>query len=352
MHLRTLLASLLLVGAAGCDIPTSLPSWTTEWELTPVDQTITTAQLLPAAVRVDPRGFAIDSFSATTSIRLGDVCELCTCFDGPIPGLEISPHDWPVRLPPGLAEAQMLSGKASLVLRNEIGFDLLDDGQGNKGYIDVVLLDTQSGREIEHRHITGSYPAGDTLALEFDLSGLRLYSGLVARVSGHTPGSGGCTVKLTANSGFTATVGLRDVLASSVDVVVTDQTIALTPHTFDVPEAIAQRLRPGDARLALDLEVKSRVPTSAELDLSVAPTADELFTSGAALHTPFVLPRPTGADPVDAHGLYLLELDGIPASRKLMFAARSRITGSNIVRLKGSESLEYRLNVRAEVPSK
>jgi hypothetical protein len=352
MHLRTQLASLLLVGAAGCDIPTSLPTWTTSWELTPVDQTITTAQLLPAAVRLDPRGFAIDSFAATASIRLGEVCELCTCFDGPIPGLEIAPHDWPVRLPPGLAEAQMLSGRARLVLRNEIGFDLLDDGQGNQGWIDVVLVDTHAGTEIDRRHITGSYPQGDTLALEFDLTGLRLYSGLVARVSGHTPGSGGCSVKLTASSGFTATVGLRDVIASSVDVVVNDQTLALTPHTFDVPAEVAKRLRPGDARIALDLEVKSRVPTSAELDLSVAPAAQDLFTSAAVLRTPFIVPRPTGADTVDAHGLYLLELDGIPAAHSLTFAARSRITGSNVIRLKGDESLEYRLHVRAEVPSR
>lgn len=352
MTLRKLLAAALLLGGTGCDIPTSLPSWTTSWEMVAVDQKITTADLLPAAVRADARGFVIDSFSATASIRMGEVCELCTCFDGPIPGLEISPHDWQVRLPPGLAEAQMTSGRARVVLENEIGFDLLDDGQGNPGWIDLVLFDRYSDTEIERRHITGSYPAGDTLAIEFDLSGLRLSPGLVVRVSGHTPGSGGCTVKLTENSGFTARVELRDVVASSVDVLVSDAMLGLAPHSIDLPAELARRLRPGDARIALDVQVTSRVPTSAEIDLSVAPAAATLFTRDASLHTPLVLPRPTGTTAADAKGLYLLELDGVPEADKLTFAARSHITGSNVVRLKGDESLEYELRVRAEVPSR
>lgn len=352
MPFRKLLATLLFVGAAGCDIPTSLPTWTTQWELTAVDQTITTAQLLPAAVRAEGRGFVIDSFAATASIRLGEVCELCTCFDGPIPGLEIAPHDWPVQLPPGVGEAQLRSGKARLELTNEIGFDLFDDGQGNKGWIDVVLLDRYAGTEIERRHVSGSYPPGGVLSLEFDLAGRRVYPGLVARVSGHTPGSGGCAVKLTENSGFTARVALRDVVASSVDVVVGDATLALAPRSIELPAWVARRLRPGDARVALDVEIRSRVPTSAELDLSVAAAPDALFTSGAALRTPLVLPRPSGADAAGVHGLYVLELDGIPEANALSFAARTRITGSRLVRLRGDESLEYRLTVRAEVPSR
>lgn len=350
MSLSKLLATMLLVGAAGCDIPTSLPSWTTEWDLLVVDQKIGAADLLPAGVRADARGFVIDSFGATGSIRLGEVCELCTCFDGPIPGLTITPHDWPVRLPPGLTEAQLRSGRARLVLVNEIGFDLLDDAQGGLGWLDVVLIDRYTDTQIDRRHLTGTFAPGDSLALEFDLAGRRLHSGLVARVSGQTPGSGGCTVKLTEKSGFTARVELRDVVASTVDVVVGDASLALAPRSLQLPAALARRLRPGDARVALDVEIESRVPTSAELDLSVATGADELFTKAAALHTPLILSRPTAAGAADARGLYLLELDGIPEATRLHFAARTRITGSQIVRLRGDEWLEYRLRLRAEVP--
>jgi hypothetical protein len=352
MSLRKLLATLLSMGAAGCDIPTSLPSWTTEWELLAVDQRVTTVDLLPPGVRTDVRGFVIDSVSGVANVRLGDVCELCTCFDGPIPELEIAPHDWPLRLPSGVTEAQLQSGTARLVIVNEIGFDPLDDGEGRKGWLDVHLVDRYSDTVLERLHLTGSYPQGDSLALEFDLAGRRLHSGLAARVSGHTPGSGACVVELTEESGFTARVELKDMVASSVDVIVNPAALALAPRSIELPAALARRLRPGEARVLLDVEVESRVPTSAELDLSVASGADALFTKAAALHTPLVLPRPAGAAPADARGLYLLQLEGIPEAGRLHFAARTRITGPTIIRLKGDESLEYRLRVHAEVPTR
>ena len=159
-------------------------------------------------------------------------------------------------------------------------------------------------------------------------------------------------MKLNENSGFTGRVELSDMVASSVDVVVNASALALAPRSITLPPALASRLRPGEARVALEVEIESRVPTSAELDLSVASGADALFTKGAALHTPLVLARPIGTAPADARGLYLLELQGVPEAGRLHFAARTRITGTNIVRLTGAEWLEYRLRVHAEVPTR
>ncbi len=346
---KTFLLALAAAGA-GCDIPTALPTWTTGWDVLAVDQEITASDLLPAGVRIDRRGFAIDSFAATASIRLGEVCELCTCFDGPIPGLEISPHDWPVRLPAGLTEAQLLTGTARLVLVNEIGFDLLDDGQGGTGHLDVALIDRYTDQVLERRRIGGTLPPGDSLELSFNLAGRRLHSGLVARVSGHTPGSGGCSVKLTEQSGFRARVELENVVARSVDIAVGDGPLSLAPRSVQLPGWLARRLRPGDARIALDVQVESRVPTSAEVELSVAPATADLFTRAAALHTPLLLPSPTSTAAAAARGLFLLDLTGVPVAAQLHFAAHTRVTGNRVVRLTGGESLRYRLRVRAEVP--
>lgn len=127
-----------------------------------MEKTVAAADLLPAGVRVDPWGFTIDSFAAAASIRLGEVCELCICFDGPIPGLDITPHDWPVRLPAGLSEAQLLAGRARLVLVNEIGFDVLDDGISGKGYLDIVLIDRYTDTVIESVHLDGTFPPADS----------------------------------------------------------------------------------------------------------------------------------------------------------------------------------------------
>ena len=159
-------------------------------------------------------------------------------------------------------------------------------------------------------------------------------------------------MKLDERSGFRARVDLVHVVASSVDVFLSDAALGLHPRSFDLPGWLARRLRPGEARIALDVDVRSMVSTSAEVDLSVARAADRLFTKGAALETPLLLPLPVGAAPADAHGLYLLELDGVPDATELHFAARTRITGTRVVRLRGNESLRYRLTMRAEVPSR
>ena len=342
----------LALAAAGCDLPTSPPSWTTSWELLAVEEDVTTAELLPDGVRLDPRGFAIDSFAISRSVRLADVCELCTCFDGPIPALEITPQEWAVQLPRGVAEAELLTGSARLVMTNRIGFDLLDDGLGGHGRVDVELIDRRTNEVLERAELAGSWPPGDSMALEFALTDRRLHSGLVAHLTGSTPGSGNCDVPLDPESGVDARLELRDVVASSVSVQLSDVSLALAPRSVSLPTALAERLRPGEARVALDVELTSRLPTSAELDLSVAPEAVALFTAAASLHTPLALSSPNASAPGDAHGLYLLQLEGISESGRLHFAARTRITRPRVVRLTGAEWLRYRLLVRAEVPSR
>ena len=173
---------------------------------------------------------------------------------------------------------------------------------------------------------------------------------LVARVSGHTPGNGGCAVSLTEESGFRARVELLDVVASSVEVLLSDVALALRPRSVELPSPLAHRLRPGEAQLALKIALESRVPTAAEVDLSVAPGVEALFTRAAALHTPLLLPSPTAAAPAFARGLFLLELADVQEADRLHFATHTRITGTRRVQLTGDESLHYRLVVRAEVP--
>lgn len=341
---------LAALGLSGCDLPTELPRWTTEWEVLAVDRTLGMADLLPRGVRQVPGGFAFDSFSVASSLRLADACPLCTCYDGPIPGLDIA-HDWPIQLPPNVYEAEVSSGKARLVLVNEIGFDPLDDGSGGKGTLEVALTDRYTGQVFDRRLVSGSLPVGDSLRIELDLTGLRAHSGLVARVSGHTAGSGGCPVRFTDRSGFAARMDMVGVVSRTVDVYLPDASLALPPRSVTLPGWLARRLRPSDARLALDIEVHSGMPLTAEVGLSVATAAQTLFTPDAALETPLMLRAPTGAAASDAHGLFLLDLAGIPDADELHFAARPRIIGSSIARLRGTETLRYELRLRAEVPS-
>ena len=348
------LGTLALAGAAlvaACDLlPTELPRWETEWDVVPVRDTVATGDLLPDHVRLADPGFAIDSFAATSRVRLADVCELCTCFEGPVPPLEITPQEWPVRLPPGLVEADMERGTARLVLHNEIGFDLLDDGAGGRGWVEVELLDRTTGESLQVERVSRPFPPGDSLVLSFELGGRRLHSGLAARVSGRTPGSGCRSVTPGEDTGFRARVELRDVRARHVDVLLSDAAVSLRDRSFAMPGALADRLRAGDADAVVEVELVSSVPAAVEAGLSVARSAEALFTGEAALHTPLLLPGGLPGGPARVARRYVLDLAMLEGAERLHVAAHNRVSGPRLVRLSGGEALSYRVRLLAKVP--
>lgn len=345
------LAALVVPGYA-CDLPTRVPLLDTDWEAVVLTDTITTAELLPASMRVDDRGFVLDSFAVSSEVRLGDVCELCTCFDGPIPPIEMDPRDWRVELPAGLSEANLEGGTARLTLHNEVGFDVLDDGIGGKGWLDVAFVDTRTEEELDRVHVEGSLPPGDSLVVAFDLAGLVLSPYLVARVSGATPGTDCRTVEITPDLGFRADVALRDVVARSVHVLVSDAAVALPDYDLELPDAVADRLRPGDARVSVEVEASTRLPASLGLELSAASSPDALFTGEAALYTPLTLPAAAPGDPIRVRKEYLVDLAPLEGADRLYLATHNRVLGSRRVELRGSESIEFSVRLRARIPSR
>lgn len=348
--MRTLL--LALAGAvlvAACDLPT-LPRWDTHWEVVPVRDTVATADLLPAHVRLAGEVFVIDSFAVTSRVQLADVCELCTCFDGPVPPLEIAPHEWPVRLPPGLAEAALERGLARLVLHNEVGFDLLDDGEGGRGHLQIALLDRLSGVALEVARVERPFPPGDSLVLDFDLAGRRLHGQLSVRVSGRTPGSGCRPLVPGESAGFRARVELLDVRARHVDVVLSDAAVAVPDRSFALPGAVAARLRSGDAEVIVEVELTSSVPAALEANLSVARSPATLFTADAALHTPLLLPAGAPGAEARVSGRFVLGLAELEGADRLHVASHNRVTGARRVRLSGGEALAYRVRLLARLP--
>lgn len=343
-------SGVLAAGLAGCDVPTALPRFDTVWESVLVRDSVSTADLLPDEVQVDPRGgFVVDSFTTASEVRLEDVCEFCTCFEGPIPELDIEPYDWHFQLPSRLLEAEVSEGTARVVLHNEAGFDVLDDGQGNRGFLKIAFVDTRNGGVLDSVRVSRPFPDGDSLDVQFDLAGLTLGSSLVARVSGRTPGSGCDSVDLTLESGFRAEVRLLGVRAPAVQVVLSDADLDLPGRDVDLPEAVGERLRPGEAEVRLDVQADVRLPVDTETELSVAPRADQLFTGEAALYTPLVLPSGTEETHV-VRKIYLLDVARLHDADRLFLDTRSRILGNRIVTLHGNESVRYALTLHAEVP--
>ncbi|MBI4539627.1 MAG: hypothetical protein HY704_09005 [Gemmatimonadetes bacterium] len=334
--------------AAACDLPLALPRWTTAWTLTVVADTLGTGRFLPEGITEEDGVFVVDTVQVTNQVRIGDVCELCTCFAGPVPPLSLTPFEWPIPLPPGLTGASLTAGRVRLTLHNELGFDLLDNGRGGRGWLAIEIVDALSARVVDSLRYEGQLPPGDSVALTFDLAGLELHRAMVARVLGYTPGSS-CAVRLDAASGIRADVRLEGVRARAVRVVVVDAAFALDPRSVALPDELTRRLRADEARGILEVEIQNTVGTALDLILSVAGRADSLFTGGAALYTPIPVPAGSPATPGRVHKRYVLDLDALHGAERIHVSARSRVVGDRRVRIGGGEGVIYRGLLHAEL---
>jgi hypothetical protein len=238
-----------------------------------------------------------------------------------------------------------------VVLHNDAGFDVLDDGQGNLGFLQIDFVDTRRGVALDSVRVSRSFPDGDSLTVEFDLGGLTLATSLVARVSGRTPGSGCDSVDIATDGSFRADVRLLDVRTSSVLVVLSDVDLELPGRDVEIPDALAERLRPGDAEVSLEVRVDARLPVESELLISAASRPDRLFTGEAALYTPLLLPA-SPDQVVTLHQLYVVDVTSLENADQLFLDTRNRILGNRIVTLHGEESVSYSLTLHATIPSR
>ncbi len=341
-----------MLALPSCDLPLDPPVWTTEWTLDLVRHERSVLDFLPPGVRTDGSGFAIDPIRATHQVRLEDVCEACTCFSGPVPALDIAPMDWGLPLPGGLSAADLSAGEARLTLHNGVGFDLLRRPDGVFGSLLVRLVDTRSNAVLDSVRVVQPFPPGDSLTVAFGLDGLELHQNLVARASARIPGSGCDSVSLADGPTIGADVTVEGAHADSVFVLLSDQAVRAPGRSVDIPGWLAGRLRPGDARLVLEVEAVNTVAAEVEVELSVAGSDDLLFTSGAALVTPFrVMPGQPNA-PMVSRRPFVIDVSALTNADRLTVGTRSRVLGNRRVRLTGPEAIRYSATLFAEIPSR
>ncbi len=334
-------------------MPTEVPRFDTVWEITLASDSVRTDEFLPEEMRPDPRGFAIDSFTFERSVRLDQVCELCTCFDGPIPELELVDTDWRLQLPSGLVSAEILEGRARLVLRNRLGFDLLDNGAGNRGVLRVELVDIGfNGGVRAVQEVRDPFPSDSELEIEFDLAGIELSSNLVARIGGTTPGSSCTDLSLDPSDGLDAFIGIEEVVTAGARVVLSDADVQIDPERVELPGFIADRLRPGEAELLAGVRIRSSLPAAVELNLSVASDPEALQTSEAALRTPIELSPGSADEPTLFDREYLIDLETVEGADELHFGSENRIAGNRVVTLFGTEQVRWEIVVQATVPTR
>jgi len=348
----TLLAVPLVVALTGCDIPTGVPVWETEWELVVARDSVSLSSLLPDEVSSGPGGFRLESFVRADSVRLDEVCELCTCFDGPIPELELETQDYPIGLPARLVEAPLERGTAVLEITNGLGFDLLDDGLGNRGFIRTDLVDRRTGDTLVTRVFGGGFPEAATVRLEFPLDGVLLHGQLVARVSGFTPGSSCESLSLDPADGLDVRIEVRDALASSATVLLNAADLAPAPRRASLPSALSDRLRPDASDLVVALSVRSALPLPVDLDLSIAAAAGELFAPEAALTTPVRIPAAGPPSSLEVSREYVLDPSRLVGRDSLHISGVTTLPGGGLVTVVGPESITWDVRLRARIPSR
>jgi hypothetical protein len=248
--------------------------------------------------------------------------------------------------------AKLERGTAHVVLYNQVGFDVLNDGDGNQGFFIVDLMDPFEEEVLRQVVLVGRFPPGDSLELSFDLTDLAVTNRMVARVSGFMPGSGCKDVVLTPESGFRARVELEDVVASSVEVFVGDGALRIPERSFALPAAVARRLRKGEAELTLEVEIDTRIPADVEIGMSAAGTREDLFTQRAALYTPLLIPAGVPDSPQGIRKLYVIQADRLSDADRLFLDTRNRFLLPRPMVLRGGEAVTYRVRLRAEVPSR
>lgn len=344
---------LALVGAAACDLPLGIPQWDTRWTLVLAADTLDADHLLPEGVRRGETGFIVDSLVTETRVLLDDVCEFCTCFSGPIPTVEITPFDWAVPLPGSVTGVAIQEGEAHIALVNDIPFDLLrGDEQRGEGHLQLLLVDRRTGSTLDSIRVARPFPPGDTLRAVFDLAGLTLHRDVVARVRGRIPGNDCESITLTPEMGIITVVELRDVVAPEVEVLIQDGQLNLPSRRVELPRVLVDRLRPGEARVVVLVEVENGVPVAVEGLLSVAARAQDLFGDGAALYTPLPVPRPPPGGSTAVRQAFLLDLERIRGATELHLATANRVDGNRQVLARGPESVAWRVTLHAEIPNR
>jgi hypothetical protein len=350
---RLAAAAALSIGLlAGCDIPTSVPSFDTEWEVLLARDTVAVEALLPPELTADASGFGLASFVRTDSVRLDEVCELCTCFDGPIPGLDLEPRDYALGLPARLVEAPLSGGSVTLGVTNGLGFDLLDDGAGGRGELTARLIDRRTRDTLIARSWTSPFPPGETITLDFPLDGVLLSNSLVFRVSGSTPGSRCEDLTLDPSDGLDVAVELLDLRAPSATILLVDADLAPPRQRARLPGPVADRLRPGEADLVVRLDVGSTLALPVDLDLSVAAGEGEVFGEGAALTTPVRIAPGSPAEPLRLRRDYVVDPALLFGRDSIVVAGRTSLSGGRLVTVRGDEAITWDVRLLATVPSR
>jgi len=181
----------------------------------------------------------------------------------PVPGFQFDGVETPLPEFDEFHSMTLEEGRLTVVLANRLPVDVED--------VTATLVEDETWTEILSVPIP-RVGTGQADSAAIDLAGVTLTSGLLVRVSGGSPGSGGEAVYVDVSCGLEVEVGLSDLRASraTAELPATDVTL---DETVDIPDGTIL-VEAEVAAGALDLNIENDLPVRLTGLLTVAEFAD------------------------------------------------------------------------------
>jgi hypothetical protein len=228
-------SALAALALAACDFPTEAPIFEPRF-LIPVDSAeMLVGQFLPRSVAVRGDSFAMALERARASLSLGQLCAACRASGG-IPAIKpgfANTITVDVPLPEDVNSITGASGTITVELTHDFNFDLLRPGPSARGSITLAV--TVDGVPIAEDSILGSaqgFAPRSTInrVINFTLPGTARTLTVTATIESPE----GAPTRLNNSDSFTLTVTPGIILASAINVNVTDRDVRAQQLEIDL----------------------------------------------------------------------------------------------------------------------
>lgn len=245
---------------AGCDVPTSAPQYTTEWNVPAKSTTISVNTFLPAGVTAAPDNsafqVAVSPSSASIQRSLGQDCTACSAANGqtiPKPAFN-GGGTTTLNLPSGVATATLVRDTLTLTITNGFNFDPIRPSAGARGYLVIRVANgsTVVGRDSLDGSAIALAPSTNTVR-KIPLAGTITGSaGLVISTTLSSPQ--GDPVAINAAQTLTVSGSVGSVFISSASVNLASQQVASSSTSLDlssVDKSISDHVNGGQLLLTV-----------------------------------------------------------------------------------------------------
>lgn len=237
----------LTVGLAACDLPSSAPILQQTW-IVPADSVqVSVSQILPTSVALNGGGTAFVvtvAAPAAFSTTLGTLCGQPACQSGaavtaPVPAFTSAGAALTrvVSFPATVASATITAGTLNLQITNSLGFDPLRPNgvSGPYGSLAITITNGATNSTTTFTGTTQAMATGAVTNLSVPIPAGTYGASFSVSAAFNVPN--GSPATMAASNAFSIAPSVTGLTLSAASLVVTNESIATTPNTFDLENA-------------------------------------------------------------------------------------------------------------------